>query len=167
MGPAEVRRLTPEDWEIFRDVRLVALADAPEGFASSLEREQAYDEARWRDWMQPERGVKAIALVEGRVVGVAGGWVPEGRGGAVEVYSMWVDPVARGTGVGALLVEEVVGWAAEQGYHKIELWVVDGNDGAARLYKRLGFEATNESQPHPNDPGLREWLMVRMLGALI
>jgi hypothetical protein len=71
MGPAEVRRLTPEDWEIFRDVRLMALADAPEAFASSLEREQNYDEARWRDWMQPARGVKAIAVVEGRVVGVA------------------------------------------------------------------------------------------------
>ena len=115
--------------------------------------------------MLPERGVKAVAVVEGQLVGVAGGWVPEDRGGAVEVYGMWVDPVARGAGVGALLVEEIVAWAAEQGHRKVELWVVDGNDGAARLYARLGFEATGESQPHTNNPGLRERLMVRTLDA--
>ncbi|MET8049510.1 GNAT family N-acetyltransferase [Streptosporangium sp. NPDC005286] len=165
MGPAEVRRLTTEDWKTFRDVRLAALADAPEAFSSSLGREQAYDEARWRAGMLPERGVKAVAVVEGRVAGVAGGWVPEDRGGAVEVYGMWVDPAARGAGVGALLVEEVVAWAAEHGHRRVELWVVDGNDGAARLYRRLGFEATGESEPHTNDPGVHERLMARVLDA--
>ncbi|WP_030916467.1 GNAT family N-acetyltransferase [Streptosporangium amethystogenes] len=160
----EIRRLTTEEWETFRDVRFAALADAPYAFSSSLAREQAYDEAQWRARMRPERGVKVVAVVEGEVVGVAGGWVPEDRGGAVEVYSMWVDPAMRGTGAAALLCEEVLEWAAEQGHRRIELWVVDGNDRAARLYRRLGFEATDESQPHTNDPSLRERLMVRTLG---
>ncbi|GII33813.1 N-acetyltransferase [Planotetraspora mira] len=159
----EVRRLSPEDWALFRDVRLEALAESPDAFSSTLEREQAYDEEHWRDWMRPERGLKAVARAGETAVGLVGGWLPEDRGGAVELYSMWVSPAARERGVGALLVEEVVAWAAAEGHPVVELWVVDGNDQAERLYARSGFTMTGETQPHPNDPGLRERLMIRPL----
>lgn len=165
MRAPEIRRLTGEDWALFRKVRLEALAEAPEAFASSLEVESAFTEERWRDWMRPERGIKAVALSAETVVGLVGGWLPEDRDGAVELYSMWVSPHARGTGVGALLIEEVIAWAGEEGHPKVELWVADGNDPAERLYARTGFLMTGEIQPHPNNPDLHERLMVRRAGS--
>ena len=45
-----VRATGPGDWELVRDVRLAALRDAPDAFASTYEREAAYTEEQWRGW---------------------------------------------------------------------------------------------------------------------
>ncbi|WP_433061931.1 GNAT family N-acetyltransferase [Dactylosporangium sp. CS-033363] len=154
----DVRRLGPEDWELFRDVRLLALADSPGAFGSSLERERAYTEQHWRDWMAPDRGLKAV--VDG-TAGVVGVWRPEDR--EAELYSMWVDPASRGRGVADALLHEALRWAREQELGSVDLWVVGDNERARRLYERHGFRRTGEEQPYPRDPSLVEYVMRRTL----
>jgi GNAT superfamily N-acetyltransferase len=161
-----VRRLAPDDWQTWRDVRLAALADAPHAFGSSLAKEQAYEEADWRDWLQPDRGMKAVADAQATAVGLVGAWLPGDRDGAVELYSMWVQPSWRGRGFGDLLITEVLDWARAGNHKRVDLWVVDGNPTAERLYRRHGFRPTEEYQPHPGDPGVRERVMTLDLTAL-
>ena len=43
-----VVRLTPDDWEVHRDLRLEALATDPEAFGATYADNAAYDEATWR-----------------------------------------------------------------------------------------------------------------------
>jgi hypothetical protein len=43
----QTRRVTREDWQGVRELRLRALADAPEAFGSMLEVELAHGEAEW------------------------------------------------------------------------------------------------------------------------
>lgn len=160
-----VRRLEPDDWPAWREVRLAALAEAPQAFASTLAKEQGYDEATWRNWLHPDRGMKAIASSETELVGVVGAWVPNDRDGAVELYSMWVRPSWRGRGIADLLVTEVLRWAREQHHPRVDLWVVEGNVAAERLYQRHQFRATDERQPHPGHPDLWERIMTRELSA--
>ncbi|MFI5914268.1 GNAT family N-acetyltransferase [Dactylosporangium sp. NPDC051541] len=156
-----VRRLGLDDWLLWRDVRLAALADAPEAFGSSLAKEQAYTEADWRASMHPARGLKAAATTPDGTAGVIGVWIPDNRD--PEVYSMWVHPHSRGTGLGDRLIAEAVAWAREQQLKTLELWVVDGNPAADKLYTRNGFERTGETQPHPSAPGRSEYLMRKVL----
>jgi GNAT superfamily N-acetyltransferase len=76
---------------------------------------------------------------------------------------MWVSRQWRGKGVGDRLVDEVVAWTGEQGHPRVDLWVVEGNEVAERLYQRHGFRATEQTQPHPAYAGVVEFVMTRPL----
>ena len=97
MGEPALRRLTPDDWAVLRDVRLRALADSPDAFGSTLEREQPFDEKEWR-----RRSVRPVwvAEVDGRPVAMAGAFTNDG---VLQVWGMWTDPDHRGQGVARLL----------------------------------------------------------------
>jgi len=59
-----------------------------------------------------------------------------------------VEPWARGLGIGARLVEEVLRFARQAGYTGITLWTNDVLAGARRIYQRAGFTLDNEHRHH-------------------
>lgn len=139
-----VERVSEQDWRTLRDVRLRALAEAPQAFGSTLERELAFDESTWRE--RAAAGRTFLALRAGQVVGLAGYYVEPGHEDERQLVSMWVDPYARGSGAAALLVSAVREAAAAEGARTLTLFVADGNDRARHLYERLGFRSTGERQ---------------------
>ena len=136
----QIHQVTPDEWELWRDVRLEALAADPDGFGSTLTREQAYTEDDWRETL--ERGLKLVALDPGPV-GLVGA---ESQPSGLHLYSMWVRASHRGRKVGEALVKAVLEWAAEQGWDVVRLRVYDDNLPARRLYKRLGFVDADEPE---------------------
>jgi DNA-binding MarR family transcriptional regulator/N-acetylglutamate synthase-like GNAT family acetyltransferase len=58
---------------------------------------------------------------------------------------LFVDPAARGLGLGARLVSECVGHARHVGYAKMTLFTVQGLDSARKLYEAEGFRLAHES----------------------
>jgi len=53
-----------------------------------------------------------------------------------------VGPTSRGLGVGTRLLNGLIDYARGNGYESIRLDVIDTNDGARKLYERLGFVST-------------------------
>jgi hypothetical protein len=51
MLQVEIREIGAGDWQALRDIRLAALRDAPQAFASTYEREAAFAEADWLRWI--------------------------------------------------------------------------------------------------------------------
>jgi GNAT superfamily N-acetyltransferase len=168
-----VERLGADRWESYRQVRLAALADSPEAYASTLEREQAFDETTWRSRLS-ENGT-FLATRHGVVAGTATGFCPGEQsspgeqggatGGDRLLVAMWVLPDHRGTGVAQALVEAVVDWAREDGGVRVLLAVVDTNKVARRLYERLGFALTGHAEPLARDPRRSELEMQLRLSA--
>jgi GNAT superfamily N-acetyltransferase len=158
-GRPAIRPTTEDDWELVRDVRLRALADAPAAFGSTLVRERDRAEAEWRQWAGRGRsgdGVMFVADDGDRFVGLAGGYHEEDRPDAVHLVSMWVDPAQRGDGLGRRLVEAVVDWARREGASVVNLWVTDENEPAISLYRSCGFRPTGDTQMLPSNPTLGE-----------
>jgi GNAT superfamily N-acetyltransferase len=157
-----VREVTGDDWELMRDVRLAALAEAPSAFGSTYAREAAFTEDQWRGRIT-ERSVTYLAYDEtddAAPAGLAGVYVEDGT---AEVVSMWVRPGFRGRRVGEALIEAAASWAKSRSFATLFLWVTAANGPAERLYARCGFASTGESQPLPSDPSQSEVRMSRAL----
>ena len=156
-----VREITADDWELMRDVRLTALAEAPYAFGSTYAREAAFGELQWRGRIS-ERSVSYLARAgqDEEPAGLAGVYVEDD---AADLVSMWVRPGCRGQGVGEALVEAAASWARGRGFCTLFLWVTESNPAAMRLYERCGFAVTGERQPLPWDPAVAEIRMSRPL----
>jgi ribosomal protein S18 acetylase RimI-like enzyme len=160
----DLRVLTPDDWPVWRGLRLAALADAPDAFGARLADWQGHNDRpeRWRARLELSGSHNLVAMRFGVPVGMVTGR-PTDDPAVVELMSTWVAPDARGCGVGDRLVAAVVGWARARGAGRVDLAVVEGNDAAARLYRRHGFVATGELGDRRPD-GRRETVMACRLG---
>ncbi|MEM7624981.1 MAG: GNAT family N-acetyltransferase [Planctomycetota bacterium] len=164
---ASIRRLTADDLELYRSVRLRALRDAPDAFGSVYEDEAALDNAGWRtkweSWTGPPGGAVWAATLGNSGMGLVGCVRERETANRAWLISMWVDPVVRRRGVARSLIASAVGWGRGEGLDRIDLEVTSNNHAARRLYDRMGFEMTNRSRPHPRKSGLREHEMVLLL----
>jgi ribosomal protein S18 acetylase RimI-like enzyme len=163
-GVIEVRSLGPDDWEIWRSLRLLALAEAPHAFGSRLADWQGENdrEDRWRGRLSIAGSYNIVAVLDDRHVGMASG-VPAPADGVAELISMWVAPTARGRGAGDLLVREIERWALSVDVRILRLDVSEDNDRASRLYVRNGFEYTGELGDLMPDGLRRERVMAKQL----
>ena len=143
-----IRPIRPDEWRDLRDLRLRALLDAPDAYGSTFEEESADSDEAWQRRADHPDRIMAVAVDEsGRFVGMAsGGPAWEGLDGA-GLFGMWVDPAVRGQGIGEALIGVIASWAQASGYERIGLGVTIGNDVAAHLYERLGFEDTGLRYP--------------------
>lgn len=156
-----VREVSPDDWEVMRDVRLAALKEAPYAFGSTYAREAPFTEEQWRGRIN-ERSVTFFAYLPDMTepAGLAGVYVETG---VPDVVSMWVRPSARGNRVGEALITAAADWAKARDHDTLYLWVTETNAPARLLYERCGFTPTGERQPLPSDPSLPEIRMRRAL----
>ena len=67
-----------------------------------------------------------------------------------EVKHLWVQPPARGAGVGALLLHELESRAAAAGADEVVLDTNASLEAAGRLYARAGYTAIDRYNDNPN-----------------
>ncbi|MBO1414242.1 GNAT family N-acetyltransferase [Streptomyces sp. FH025] len=159
----ELRRVSSDDWPLWRELRLAALAEAPYAFGSTLADWQDAEEARWRSRLELPGALDLVAVLDGRPVAMASGVPAEEDAAAAELISMWVGPQARGKGVADRLIAEIARWAADRGRTTLKLAVAPDNPAALALYRRNGFADTDEPGDLMADGVRRELVMAKSL----
>jgi len=153
-GMVEVRELTPQDWQLKRELRLAALLDSPSAFLSTYADASQRDDAGWRDWpTAPASAFGAIANDEG--VGLVGIDEAHAVPGLAYLFAMWVKPSHRGQGVADGLVDAAVGWTRQRGLAGVLLEVAPGNERATAFYARYGFRVSDDPISAPCDTPMR------------
>ena len=104
-----------------------------------------WDEAVQRQFFQVRFNPARMQIVE--YAGEAVGYVSvERREESVFLGAIEIAPEYQGRGIGTGLIRDLQGEAQRQGL-PLRLQVLQGNP-ARRLYERLGFEATGETETH-------------------
>jgi len=154
-----IRRLRADETEPLRELRLRALSEAPGAFAESFEEARHRPLEDWASWAADTSRVIVVAIAGERWLGMAACRLLEPD--SSWLTALWVDPAARGTGVGLRLIEAAAGWAHEHGAAAVELSVTTNNQAAAALYARAGFAETGRRRPLPSDPSRTEVFLRR------
>ncbi len=96
----------------------------------------------WRDGLAREhKAGTAVFVAEGDAGVVGFAWVGASRDevGSAELYAIYLHPASWGTGVGRALLERAEESMRESGFVDALLWVIDGNERAARFYEAAGW----------------------------
>lgn len=155
-----VRRVAGDQWEEWRALRLAALAEAPEAFASTLADWSGRNdrEDHWRARLE-QVPLNLVVDVDHVPAGMVSAAAP--ANGTVEMLSLWVAPARRGSGVADALVDAVVRWARPRADHVLAVVRV-ANRPAIALYERHGFHDVGwATEPTARNPERRMVLPLR------
>jgi N-acetylglutamate synthase-like GNAT family acetyltransferase len=92
----------------------------------------------------PKRERCWIAEREGEIVGSV--FLVKKTKTVAKLRLLYVEPKARGLGIGVRLVDECVRFARQAGYKKITLWTQSNLFAARHVYRKAGFKRV-ESKP--------------------
>ena len=156
-----VRRLSPDEWPAYRDLRLRALRDSPDAFGSTFERERQRSDAEWAARLavteDSRESLPLVAVWGNEFVGLAWGRLVASDDRVVHVYQMWVSPTSRGRGIASLLIDTLIAWARSVRATQLRLSVTGGNTSAERTYAKAGFEPLGLAEPlRPGSPLLSQ-----------
>jgi GNAT superfamily N-acetyltransferase len=159
--------LSPHLVTELKTVRLRALQDTPSAFGRTYAEEALLSEADWLNrataWNNGSSSICFIAMDNNAPCGMIAGYLDAHNPPGPNVAAMWVAPEYRRTGLGTLLMNEVVQWAQRYGTGGLCLMVTGGNAAAIRFYERCGFVMTGNTEPYANDPTVFECEMIKPL----
>ena len=140
-----VRSVTASDWRAYRALRLRALRESRDAFASTYEHESARGDDEWQarvSAMASSGSAQAFfGLQLNEVCGLVWCKSLATEADVVELFQMWVAPDARGCGVGRALLERAITWASDRGAQRVRLGVTIAESPAMRLYRASGSHA--------------------------
>jgi GNAT superfamily N-acetyltransferase len=136
-----LRGLQPGDlgWIVSRHGELYA---AEYGWNSRIEVLAASELAAFAERDDREHERAFIAELDGRRAGSV--LCTRRAEDVAQLRMLFVEPDARGHGIGMLLIDQCVGFARAAGYSSMLLWTTSALTSARRLYERAGFELFDE-----------------------
>ena len=146
-----VRKFEPDEWPLYRQLRLRALAESPNAFGTTLRQAQQRTDDDWAARVSSGGLSPSDLPLLGSVGGVPSGMTWAKLGTAThepaQLLQMWVAPEARGRGLAAALVTFVLDWLRSVGAAQLYLQVTCGDTPARRLYECMGFQPVGDPAP--------------------
>lgn len=109
---------------------------------------------------QTPRAAYFIAEISGKIVGGGGIFPTDGLpDGTCELVKMYLSPEARGTGLGRLLIQKSIDYAAEIGFQQIYLESMPELKQALSIYEKFGFEYLDAPLGNSGHFGCDLWML--------
>ena len=164
----EVRRVRPHEWPAVKCVRLEMLRDTPNAFVTTIDEALAHDDQLWIDRARAgslgDAQLTLLAFDRDVAMGMAVGLRRARHGEPVlVVVSVFLAESFRGAGVAEEMFRQLEEWGSSWGAGQSTLWVEEGNHRAAGFYEKIGYALTLDRAKVPNESGLWETRMEKVL----
>ena len=157
-----IQLLSPEQWKIFKEIRLEALRNSPNSFGSSYEIEFFFTQNDWVNKLRNTKNLHLVALSENfKPVGLI---ILKPFKEQVGIFAMYVNPTFRGRGIASELIHAAIEYAIKNKNSEIILDVYDQNSSAIELYKRKGFIFTGvkSTLPYPRKHIIKHQMLLKL-----
>ena len=142
MDKLTVRALTGAEWGPFRDLRLMALKDAPGLFATSYADAAQRTREAWQSLVSGPAN-QVFGLFDGKqLVGITGAFAsPDDASGQTATLVMsYILPLYRGRGLSRLLYAAALDWTrARRRFRRVIVAMRASNETSRRACERHGF----------------------------
>ena len=153
-----IRVFEAKEWNVYKNLRLSALADSPDAFGSTLAKETIRPDDEWSSRLalgvNSSQDLPVLAEIDRQPIGLAWGRIDESNPDVANLYQVWVTPRHRRLRTGKMLLDAVISWASAKQARYLDLDVTCGDTPAVHLYTCAGFEPVG--QPQPIRPGTEQ-----------
>lgn len=153
-----VRRIKIGEAELFKQVRLASLQEAPYAFSSTYESALQRSPQSWADQADGSaRGADRatfIAFAGDVPVGIAALYRQVDTPATGEMLQVWVAPEYRSSGTAAALLDALFQWAGANGFQTVVATITQGNGRALKFYQKYGFKLAEGTSPAGPDDTL-------------
>ena len=137
--PHVIRPIRPGEMSLVAS-RQTILYDEMHGWGPGLEPVELETAAQFLRNFRPGRDQGWVAELAGAVVGSI--FITDEGDGVCRLRLLYVEPTARGRGIGEDLVRTCIAFAEATGYARMWLWTHTVLESARRIYAAHGFELT-------------------------
>lgn len=135
----EIKKLTRDDWQVYKELRLQMLTEEPQAYSQTLEELENRFDQDWIDKTVADNMAILAAWVDGKLAGMSGLFYEEKD--VVAIWGVFVRKEFRGIGLGEKLIEETEKEIIkDKGVKRIQIEVTVTQIPAWQLYKKLGFK---------------------------
>jgi ribosomal protein S18 acetylase RimI-like enzyme len=154
MDNVTIVKLTPQQWQELKQIRLHALESDPDAFGRTHEELSQKTDEQWMQQLQNPHLHYFIAKVNDEHVGVVGIAKDREEDDTTEIVSMFVKKPHRRRGIGKTLLHHAVSHGKQQhNSQKAKVWVYKHRDDAVNFYKKHNFTPAREINTDPSiDP---------------
>lgn len=132
------KKVSPDDWQKFREIRLKGLQTDPQAFGGTFESESQENEEYWKErFSNPERCFYAAENGNIFVATAGSKKIAEDNWMIIAVYTL---PEFRGKNISQELINHLVDEAKIKGATKVSLMVNPIQESAVKLYEKMGFK---------------------------
>jgi len=146
-----VRRIQIGEGELFKQMRLASLREAPYAFTSTYESALHRSPENWSEQAdstarESDRAT-FIAFSGDSPIGIAALYRHLDEADLGEVLQVWIAPEVRNTGIASNLMDAVFQWAGANGFRVVLASVTKENTRALKFYRKYGFKLIDGALP--------------------
>jgi ribosomal protein S18 acetylase RimI-like enzyme len=150
-----VRRIQAGEIDLYKQIRLASLLDAPYAFETSYDSAVQRRHETWQEraesGAQGTDGATFFAFSGELPIGMAALFRSKNQTELGELMQVWVRPDYRGTNVAWELMDAIFNWAEENNFRRIIAGVTKVNSRALKFYTKYGFSIMDKSAQRDPD----------------